>query len=69
MDAYRRLVQSGVQPRQIAGASDLERGASTSHEVEHAAIITDPQERAKVTRAFEMAKDFAVTPLGGSDAS
>lgn len=63
MDAYKRLVQSGVQPKKIDGAHELERLASTRHEVEHANVILDPVERRKVTKAFETAGDFATTPL------
>ena len=55
MHAYKRLVQSGVQPKAIAGAAELERGAETKHEVEHASLYTDKQQRAKITRAFETA--------------
>lgn len=55
MDAYKRLVQSGVQPKQIAGAAELERAAETKHEVEHASIYTDKKQREKITKAFESA--------------
>lgn len=63
MHAYKRLVQSGVQPKKIDGAAELERGAETRHEVEHASLYTSKRQRDKVTRAFEAAKDFAVKPL------
>lgn len=63
MDAYKRLRQSGVQPKSIEGSHELERGASTVHEVEHRNIITDPQLRRKVTAAFEQAPPPSVTPL------
>lgn len=66
MDAYARLVRSGVQPKKIDGAAELERGASTSHEVENANIITDPALRRRVTRAFEMAAPPSATPLEAS---
>jgi hypothetical protein len=65
MHAYKRLVASGVQPKQIAGAAELERGANASHEVEHANIITDPQLRAKVSRIFAEAPAPSTTPLDG----
>jgi hypothetical protein len=65
MDAYRRLVASGVQPKHWNGAAELERGASTAHEVEHANIITDPRLRAKVTRMFEQAPAPSTTPIDG----
>lgn len=55
MHAYKRLVQSGVQPKQIAGAAELEKGAEAKHEVERANIITDRRLRAEVTKAFEAA--------------
>lgn len=66
MDAYARLVRSGVQPKQIAGAADLERGAETSHEVEHSNIITDPALRRRVTKAWASAPPPAATPLEAS---
>jgi predicted RNase H-like nuclease len=62
MHAYKRLVASGVQPKQIAGSAELERGASTAHEVENTNIITDPQLRRKVTRIFESAPPPSTTP-------
>jgi hypothetical protein len=62
MDAYKRLRRNGVQPKQIAGCAELERGASTTHEVEHSNIITDPQLRRKVTHLFESAPPPTVTP-------
>jgi hypothetical protein len=65
MDAYRRLVASGVQPKHWNGAAELERGASTAHEVEHANIITDPKLRAKVTAMFEQAPAPSTTPVEG----
>lgn len=66
MDAYARLVRSGVQPRQIDGAAELERGASTTHEVEHHNIITDPALRRRVSNAWESAPPPATTPLEAS---
>lgn len=59
MDAYKRLVQSGVQPKSISGAAALERGAESSHEVENRNIITDRGTRKRVDRAFA---DAASTP-------
>ena len=63
LDAYQRLVKSGAKPKGIDGAAELERFASTSHEVEHRNIITDDKLRAKVTRAFADTAIPAVTPL------
>ena len=40
MHAYKRLRANGVQPKGIEGSAELERGASTTHEVEHRNIIT-----------------------------
>lgn len=62
MDAYARLVRSGVQPRKIDGAAELERGASTHHEVENANIITDRKLRNRVTTALAAAS----TPMTGA---
>lgn len=58
MDAYKRLVQSGVQPRQIDGAAELERGAEAKHEVETASLYTDKRKRAKITKAFDVASQI-----------
>lgn len=69
MDAYARLRRNGVQPKTIEGAAELERGASTVHEIENKNIITDPQLRRRVTNAFESAKDFTTTPIGGGSAA
>lgn len=69
MDAFARLRASGVQPTAIAGAAELERFASTTHEIEHRNIITDPQLRAKVTRAFEQAPPPSTTPIGPDHAA
>ena len=55
MHAFKRLVQSGVQPKGIAGAAELERGAETRHEVEHASLYTDKKQRDRITKAFESA--------------
>lgn len=55
LHAYKRLVQSGVQPKAIAGAAELERGAETKHEVEHASLYTDKKQRDRITKAFESA--------------
>ena len=63
LDAYQRLVASGVQPKGIAGAAELERGAEAHHEVEHTNIITDRQVRNRVTRAFQEAPPASTTPL------
>ena len=63
LDAYQRLVKSGVQPKGIDGAAELERFASTTHEVEHRNVITDPKLRAKVTRAFAESATPSITPL------
>lgn len=62
MDAYKRLRESGVQPKQISGAAELERGASTAHEVEHSNIITDAALRRRVTSIFEKAPPPSTTP-------
>lgn len=64
MDAYARLVRSGVQPKSIEGSSELERFASTAHEVENRNVITDPQLRRRVSRAFEQAAPPSTTPIG-----
>jgi len=69
MDAYARLRKNGVQPKSITGSAELERGASTTHEVEHRNIITDPALRRKVTTMFEQAAPPSIAPLGGSDAA
>lgn len=53
MDAYKRLRQSGVQPKQITGAAELEKVAEAKHEVERANIITDRRLRQQVTKVFE----------------
>ena len=63
LDAYRRLVASGVQPKGIAGSAELERGAEAHHEVEHTNIITDRQVRNRVTKAFSEAPAPSTTPL------
>lgn len=63
MDAYARLRRNGVQPKSIDGSAELERGASTVHEIENKNIITDARLRQRVTTAFEQAKDFAVKPI------
>lgn len=63
LDAYKRLVQSGVQPKGIDGSAELERGANAKHEVENRNLITDPQLRGKVTRMFEQAAPPVLTPL------
>ncbi len=65
MHAYKRLVQSGVQPKQVGGSYELERGAASKFEVEKASIITDPVERRKMERAFITAEAFKpnTTPL------
>jgi len=62
MDAYQRLRANGVQPKGISGAAELERGASTAHEVEHRNIITDPKLRRKVTAAFAQSETPSATP-------
>lgn len=66
MDAYKRLVQSGVQPKKIEGAAELERGAETKHEVEHASLYTNRRQRSRLTKAFEEA---ATIPTGPPDAA
>ena len=63
LDAYQRLVKSGAKPKGIDGAAELERFASTTHEVEHRNIITDDKLRARVTRAFADTAVPAITPL------
>lgn len=63
MDAYKRLRRSGVQPKSIEGSSEIERFASTTHEVENRNIITDPKLRRRVTTAFETAPPPSTTPL------
>lgn len=63
LDAYARLVRSGVQPKGIDGAAELERGAETTHEVENRNIITDRRLRQKVTDAFAAASTPVLTPL------
>lgn len=63
LDAYKRLVQSGAKPKGIDGAAELERFASTTHEVEHRNIITDDKLRARVTRAFADSTTPSITPL------
>lgn len=68
MDAYKRLRASGVQPKQIAGAAELEKFASTHHEVEHANIITDAGLRRRVTRAWDEAPAPTLTPSNGDAA-
>ena len=67
MHAYKRLTQSGVQPKAIAGAHELERGGAEKFEVENASIITNPAERRKLARAFETAEAHkpSTTPLAG----
>lgn len=63
LDAYARLVRSGVQPKGIDGAAELERGAEAKHEVENRNIITDRRLRQKVTDAFAAASTPVLTPL------
>lgn len=63
MDAYARLRKSGVQPKSIEGSHEIERGASTVHEVENRNIITDPQLRRRVTKAFDEAATSSPAPL------
>lgn len=65
MHAYKRLTQSGVQPKAIAGAAELERGAESKFEVENASIITDRLERRKLAKAIEVAEAHkpSTTPL------
>jgi hypothetical protein len=65
MHAYKRLRQSGVQPRRIAGSAELERGADSAFEVEHASIITNAPERKKMARAIEAAGAHrpSITPV------
>lgn len=69
MDAYARLRRSGVQPKGIDGAAELERFASTTHEIENKNIITDPQVRKRVTQAFETAAPPSAAPIGPLDAA
>lgn len=66
MHAYKRLVQSGVQPKKIEGAAELERGAETKHEVEHASLYTSKRQRNRLTKAFEEASTI---PTGPPDAA
>ncbi len=63
MDAFKRLVDSGVQPKQIAGSATLEREASTAFEVENAKILTNSQERRRLLKALEAAPPPSTTPL------
>jgi hypothetical protein len=63
LDAYARLVRSGAQPKGIDGAAELERFATTKHEVEHRNIITDDKLRNRVTKLFEAAPAPSTTPL------
>jgi hypothetical protein len=69
MDAYARLRRDGVQPKSITGSAELERFASTTHEIENRNIITDPQVRRRVTSAFETAPPPSTTPIGPPDAA
>lgn len=63
MHAFKRLVQSGVQPQKIEGAAVLERQASTKFEVENASILTNAKERSRLSRALQDAPAPATTPL------
>ena len=45
MPAYKRLVDSGVQPPRIDGCADIEARAETKLEVERATVLTDRQRR------------------------
>lgn len=63
MDAYKRLRESGARPPGIAGAATLEREASTSFEVENAAILKSAPERRKLVKALQDAPPPSTTPL------
>jgi hypothetical protein len=62
LEAYRRLRETGAQPKTYRGAAELERGASTLHEVEHGNIVTDDKLRRRVTQIFADAPAATLTP-------
>lgn len=63
MDAYARLRANGMQPKSIEGSAELERFASTTHEIENRNIITDSATRRRVTKVFETAPPPSATPV------
>jgi hypothetical protein len=57
LPAYKRLVESGVQPRSTKGAGDVETRATERFEVERGMVVNDHKLRNKVT---ETMKDMGV---------
>lgn len=60
MAAYKRLRQSGEQPKAIAGSAELERRATTSFEVKTGHVITDKRLARQVDRVAS-----SLPPEGG----
>lgn len=65
LDAYKRLTATGVQPPNVYGAAELERGAEARHEVEQSAIMLNARDRRLLDKAHAEAPPAAVTPLSG----
>lgn len=42
MNAYKRMREHGIQPKNIYGSAEVEAKASTQWEVEHKLILSDP---------------------------
>lgn len=63
LDAYQRMTASGVQPPNVYGAAELERGAEARHEVEQASIMLNARDRRLLDKAHTEAPPPALTPL------
>ena len=61
--AYKRMVESGVQPKTFVGAADLERDARSPVEVKLGHIIRNDRLRREVETAHAEAPPPATTPI------
>jgi hypothetical protein len=61
-DAYKRLVQSGVQPGSINGAYDMERRATSRVEFERNRIAPNDNVRKRLEEGQAISRDIGLIP-------
>lgn len=61
MNAYKRMREHGIQPKNIGGSAEIEAQASTQWEVEHKMILSDPVRKQFASRI----EDAKYTPVAG----
>lgn len=63
LDAYKRMAESGSQPKTFVGAAALERDARSPVEIKTGHIIRNDRLRREVQAAHDAAPPLAITPI------